>query len=223
MLKCDTIFKGVFMQISVSIEPYLGVEKVKLIQYIESVVNLSKKLGRNNVSLHFDYFKSNPKIFNLVQNYANQIDIDLHLMKEPVPSVDKFRSVSYEIDDLQKSDNKILDNLQLVETKRRGLYLDLGAEIKGCEDLISSVSYIIIMTVKCGKSGQTFQSSALNLITQVRKLNPKVTIIVDGGVNENNVQLLKDAGVNVAVVGSYAKNCYENNDFLNGINRLLHD
>ena len=77
------------------------------------------------------------------------------------------------------------------------------------------------MTVKCGKSGQAFQSSPLQLIEQIRAINPTVTIIIDGGINENNVNLLKKASVNVAVVGSYAKKGYENDDFENSINRLL--
>ena len=211
------------MQISVSIEPFLGVEKVKIIQYIEEIVKISEKLGRNNVSLHFDYFKPNPEVFNIVQSYADKIDIDLHLMHEPAPTVDKFRSISFDINDIVEPNNGMLDNFQAVEPVRCGLYLDLGVEINGCEDLIRTANNIIIMTVKCGKSGQTFQSSALNLVAQVRKINPNVTIIIDGGVNETNIQLLKNAGIDVAVVGNYAKKCYENNEFLNGINRLLHD
>jgi len=208
------------VQVGISIEPYLVVEKAKLIQYIEHIIQVSQKLGQNQVCLHFDYFKPNPEVFRLVQSYSKNIAIDLHLMHEPAPSLEGFRSVTFDAVDWRK---KTLPNdLGSVEPSSRGLYIDLGNEISGYEDLICAAHYIIIMTVKCGKSGQSFQASALRLVSQIRQLNPNATIIIDGGVNETNIQLLKDAGVDVVVVGNYAKKCYESGTLLKGINRLLH-
>lgn len=208
-----------YMQIAVSIEPYLAVEKVKLIQYIENIIKIAQKNQR--VCLHFDYFKPNQDAFRLVQSYTRQIDIDLHLMQEPAPSVVGFRSVSY---DVKNSERKgLMDSLRMVSSQARGLVLDLGCVIDNYENLIRTAKYIIVMTVKCGKSGQVFQASALKLIPKVRQLNPQAVIIVDGGVNESNIHLLKEAGVDVAVVGNYAKQCYENGTLEIGINRLLHN
>ncbi len=211
------------MQISISIEPYLALEKTKLIQYIDNIVKISRQFGRGQVGLHFDYFKPNLEIFNLVQSYTNQIDIDLHLMQEPVPSVNGFRSVSFDITDFKNQNNRLTDNLSAVGELQRGLVLDLGCDIDQYKDLISKANFIMVMTVKCGKSGQKFQASALQLLPQVRRLNPNAIIIIDGGVNENNIQLLKNADVEVVVVGSYAKKCYENGNLAIGINRLLHN
>lgn len=212
------------MQISISIEPYLAVKKDILTQYIVEIIALKRELAMlgDEISLHFDYFKHNPEVFALVQSYANQIDIDLHLMQEPAPSFAGFRSVSFDANDL-KTSKQCLNKLYAMDKARRGLVLDLGYQVTDYEDLIRQASYIIVMTVKCGKSGQAFQESALSLIEQIRAINPDVTLIIDGGVNENNINLLKNAGVNVAVVGSYAKKAYENGNFKNSINRLLHD
>lgn len=217
------------MQIAISIEPYLVVEKIKLIQYIEDIIQISSKFNQKQkkVLIHFDYFKSNPDVFTLVQNYTDQIEIDLHLMQEPAKSVEGFRSVSLDVNDwlkkMQQTENSdpLVSSLQSIETARRGLVFDLGATIDGYENLIRETQYIIVMTVKCGKSGQIFQPSALALIPQIRQLNPKATIIVDGGVNESNFALLKEAGVDVAVIGNYAKKCYESGELEKGINRLL--
>ena len=216
------------MQISVSIEPYLVDKKEKLTQYIVDIISLKQKMAvyGNEISLHFDYFKPNLEVFALVQSFTNQIEIDLHLMQESVPSVKGFRSVCFDAVDLKNAENEtsknaLINNMKMVEPAQRGLVLDLGYKIDGYEDLIRQASYIIVMTVKCGKSGQVFQSLPLQLIEQIRAINPAVTIIVDGGINENNVNLLKKASVNVAVVGSYAKKGYENDDFENSINRLL--
>ena len=222
------------MQIAVSIEPYLVVEKIRLTQYIENIIQISRKLAheQQKVLIHFDCFQANPDVFQLVQKYTDQIDIDLHLMQESVSSVAGFRSVSFDIADWYKnlpvatSDDLLAANMNSVDEKRRGVVLDLGCEIRGnnhYEDLIRAARYIILMTVKCGKSGQTFQVSALKLIPEIRRLNPNATIIVDGGVNDENILLLKEAGVDVAVVGNYAKKCYENGELETGINRLLRD
>lgn len=214
------------MQISVSIEPFLSGEKAQLRKYIEKIISLSKKLSRDDcqVSLHFDYFKYNLDVFQLVQSYTKQIQIDLHLMSEPAPSIDGFRSVSFDVIDVKSKKNKLLmANLESISDNQFGLVFDLGYQIEGYEDLIRKASYVIIMTVKCGRSGQVFEESAMNLVAEVRALNPQIKIIVDGGVNENNIFLLKKTGVNVAVVGNYAKKCYENDKFEIGINRLLRD
>ena len=206
------------MQIAISIEPYLAVEKVKLTQYIENIVQLSLEMARkgDQVVLHFDYFKPNPEIFELVQSYTDKIAVDLHLMQESVPSVAGFRSVSVDLIDQPA-------NLPTVKPEQTGIVLDLGCEWTKNADLVRAASYIMVMTVKCGKSGQVFQPSAMDLVPQVRAINPKAVIIIDGGVNENNIDLLKKAGVDVAVVGNYAKKCYENGNLAIGINRLLHN
>jgi len=218
------------MQVSISIEPYLAVEKEKLTQYIVDIIKLKQKFltSGKDISLHFDYFKSNSEVFALVQSFTDQIDIDLHLMHEPAPSVTGFRSVSYDIYDVKnalalKDNEKLSYNICSTNALQRGLVLDLGYKITGYEDLIRQASYIIVMSVKCGKSGQTFQSSALQLVNAIRVLNKKAIIIMDGGVNENNINLLKKAGVDVAVVGSYAQKGYEQGVFEFFINRLLRD
>lgn len=206
------------MQIAVSIEPYLGLEKVKLTQYIENIIQISRDFAKNGdqVALHFDYFKYNPEFFQLVQSYGNQIAIDLHLMQEPAPSVTGFRSVSVDLINQPA-------NMPQVEPKQAGLVLDLGCELDGYEDLLAKVPYIILMTVKCGKSGQIFQESALKLVEKIRAVNSQAVIIVDGGVNEGNIYKLQKAGIDVAVVGNYAKKCYESGNLAIGINRLLHN
>ncbi len=224
LVVCVIVVIGLKMEISISIEPYLVFSKEKLTQYIEKIISVSRELAKQDdkVSLHFDYFKHNPEVFSLVQGYTNQIAIDLHLMQEPVPSVQGFRSVAFDVVDIKANVNQELaSNIKAVDESQFGVVLDLGCEIEPYQNLIRQAKYVIIMTVKCGKSGQVFQESALHLVEKVRQLNAGITIIIDGGVNENNAILLKKAGVDVAVVGNYAKKCYENEDLLFGINRLL--
>jgi ribulose-phosphate 3-epimerase len=63
------------------------------------------------------------------------------------------------------------------------------------------------MSVNPGFGGQKFIDSVISKAKELKKLinkhNPNCLIEVDGGVNDKNVSLLKEAGVDVVVAGSY--------------------
>lgn len=194
------------MQISVSIEPYLGVDISLLTQYLDEIV----QVGANNpqVSLHFDYFIDDPKRYRLVQSYATKIPTDLHLMSHPCLDTTGFRIVARDAKELTADTT--------------GLVLDLGCDFDQMTELIKHYSQIVLMAVKCGKSGQAFHPEVLDLVPKIREINPQAVITIDGGVNENNIALIKKAGIDCVVVGSYAKKYYENGELAKGLNRLLH-
>lgn len=197
------------MQISISVEPYLGLDISLLTQYIEKIWQVKQSIP--DLSIHFDYFKTNKQALNLLKSYANKITIYTHLMNQELDD-DCFRVISRDV--TQVSD---------ITNDRQGLVFDLGCPVTGYEELIKKSHFITVMSVKCGQSGQTFNPEALALVKQIRALNPQAVITIDGGVNDLNIKLVKDAGVDIAVVGNYAKKCYENGSLLAGINRLLRD
>ena len=73
--------------------------------------------------------------------------------------------------------------------------------------LIKYLDLIIIMSVHPGKSGQTFLNSVLYKIDVLKKYitdnNLKTKISIDGGVNETNIDLLKEKNVDILVSSSY--------------------
>jgi ribulose-phosphate 3-epimerase len=60
----------------------------------------------------------------------------------------------------------------------------------------------LIMSVVPGKQGQAFISTTPNKIKELRSLLPHAIIEVDGGVNETNIKILKEAGADLICVGS---------------------
>jgi ribulose-phosphate 3-epimerase len=66
---------------------------------------------------------------------------------------------------------------------------------------------VLLMSVNPGFGGQSFIDSvipkAAKLNEMRNRINPKCLIEVDGGVNDKNIQSLKDVGVDVVVAGSY--------------------
>ena len=80
---------------------------------------------------------------------------------------------------------------------------------------------VLLMSVNPGFGGQKFISSVIKKAKQLKELinkhNPNCLIQIDGGVNDKNIQELKDAGVDVVVAGSYV---YGSDDYGQAIKSL---
>ncbi len=75
------------------------------------------------------------------------------------------------------------------------------------EFLLEDLDMVLLMSVNPGFGGQKFIPSVIEkakrLKALIEKHNPDCLIEVDGGVNDQNVQILADAGVDVVVAGSF--------------------
>jgi ribulose-phosphate 3-epimerase len=75
------------------------------------------------------------------------------------------------------------------------------------EFLLADLDMVLLMSVNPGFGGQKFISSVLDRAKRLKSLieihNPSCLIEVDGGVNNQNIEELRDAGVNIVVAGSY--------------------
>ena len=61
---------------------------------------------------------------------------------------------------------------------------------------------VTVMGVKPGACGQEFIPGSAEKIAEIRELNKKVYIEIDGGVTLKNAKLLRKMGVNIIVSGS---------------------
>ena len=74
------------------------------------------------------------------------------------------------------------------------------AEIK---PYIDAVDMVLVMTVEPGYGGQGFIHDTLGKIREVRELSPDKYIEVDGGINRETSKLVREAGANVLVAGTF--------------------
>jgi ribulose-phosphate 3-epimerase len=58
------------------------------------------------------------------------------------------------------------------------------------------------MTVTPGKQGQKLIPQVLDRVTSFKQKYPQIPSQVDGGVNENNLELVLQTGANDVVIGS---------------------
>jgi ribulose-phosphate 3-epimerase len=87
-----------------------------------------------------------------------------------------------------------------------GLVLNPATPITVLEECIEELDMVLIMSVNPGFGGQSFIPSSLDKIKRVRELALKhdknIRISVDGGVNQNNIKQIQQAGADTFVMGS---------------------
>jgi len=98
----------------------------------------------------------------------------------------------------------------------RSLQAKVGISIKPGTDAdvlapyLGQLDLILVMSVEPGKGGQKFMPEALNKLRYYRSLkeshNYRYLIEVDGGINDVTAPLVKEAGADIIVVGSYLFN-----------------
>lgn len=146
--------------------------------------------------------------------------LDVHLMvREPWKVIDsyifanpKYLTVHYEAFKF-----KFLLKRTLKKIKNSGIFAGLAinptTDFKKIKKYIKYCNLVLVMSVVPGKSGQKFIDTSFDKVREIKKFliekGLKVLVEVDGGVNDNNISMLKTCGCDMVVVGNYL---YKNND-----------
>ena len=146
--------------------------------------------------------------------------LDVHLMIiEPERYIDKFIEIGSDIltvhvEATSKMDN-IIDKINHSGIKS-GIAINPDTPISKLDDYISNVDLICLMGVHAGFGGQKFIKKTFNRLEELKNLinskNSSALIEIDGGVNENNFEKLKNLGADVLVAGSYIFNSSNYNE-----------
>lgn len=87
-----------------------------------------------------------------------------------------------------------------------GLAVNPGTSLSIIDTVLPLLDYVLIMSVNPGFGGQKFIPYAVDKVKQLKKMITEkqlsVSIEVDGGVNQDNAFLLKNAGADILVAGS---------------------
>lgn len=148
--------------------------------------------------------------------------LDVHLMiSNPQTYIDQYIKAGadmltfhYETVD-QNMINEMINKIKQQGCKV-GITINPGTSIEVLDEFLPNVDMVLVMSVNPGFGGQVFIESSLEKIkylnTKREKKNYKFLIEVDGGVNEQNHQKIKDSGCDVLVAGSYlfGKNMVQN-------------
>ncbi len=88
-----------------------------------------------------------------------------------------------------------------------GISIKPNTPVSEIAEFLPLVDLVLVMSVEPGFGGQSFMPSCLEKISSLRKIiddnGYKCLIEVDGGINADTSKLIKNAGADVAVSGSY--------------------
>lgn len=76
----------------------------------------------------------------------------------------------------------------------------------GVDELVpflDELLFVQVLAVPPGPSGQKFNDSAVEKIKFLRERAPEISIEVDGGINLETMELVKEAGADIAAAGSF--------------------
>lgn len=156
-----------------------------------------------------DYFHidcpDNPAVFDDIAEIRNlsRTPIDLHLITaRPEQYFDRINALNVELVTLQHED---LNGYQYTGglRARMGLSIVSDTDISAFEPGIDFYDFVLMMATIPGKSGGEFDKINFRKIRQFKHRFPGKGIHVDGGVNGEVSFILRNMGVEAAVVGSY--------------------
>lgn len=167
--------------------------------------------------LHLDVMDGNyvPNITfgpGLIKSLRDKTDMvfDVHLMiDKPERFIEDFVKAGADIItfhvEATTHPHRVIQQIKSFGVKA-GVALNPGTPLEDIEYLLDDVDMVLIMSVNPGFGGQSFIPSSKNKISKLRNLiddqKRDIIIQVDGGVKTNNLQEIKDLGVDLVVSGS---------------------
>ena len=151
-----------------------------------------------------------PKFIKEARPYSKAV-FDAHLMiVNPWNYIRQFADAGADIITVhyEACGDRLKETLKAIKDLgvKCGAVINPNTEVKEIENVIDECDMLLLMSVYPGFGGQKFIPEVLPKIEQARKLIEKtgkdIDLEIDGGINKENVRLVKDAGANVIVAGS---------------------
>tara|TARA_Y100000310_G_scaffold142348_1_gene141779 strand:+ start:54 stop:680 length:627 start_codon:yes stop_codon:yes gene_type:complete len=124
----------------------------------------------------------NPKEW--IEKYGNKMDVC-------IPQVEVIDDVPGYISWMKERKLKV------------GLALKPETPVSSVQEYLQDVDTVLILTVHPGYYGAKYLRGPLRKIQQIKKVNPNIEVIVDGGMQPGTIKSAADAGADYFVSGSY--------------------
>ena len=153
----------------------------------------------------------------IVKSIKGKVDMvfDCHLMiSDPKKYTESFAKSGADIITFHyealNSKEEILDLIDYIHSFKihAGISIKPNTSVDVLDDeILSKVDLVLVMSVEPGFGGQKFMENSLPKIKKLRELKDKFKynyiIEVDGGINKETAVLVKAAGVEAIVAGTY--------------------
>ena len=166
-----------------------------------------------------------PSVISSIRNKTKKC-FDTHLMiSNPDEYIEQYKNAGSDIITVHKEVCGHLDKtLSSIKTAgcKAGVSINPGTDISGLEYVLDKIDLILVMSVNPGFGGQKFINSSIQKIKKIKELvkNFNIDIEVDGGIDDKTATLVKNAGANVLVSGSFIFSGKNKEDYRNKIMSL---
>ena len=149
-----------------------------------------------------------PSVISSIRNKTKKC-FDTHLMiSNPDEYIEQYKNAGSDIITVHKEVcghlDKTLSSIKNTGCKA-GISINPGTDISGLEYVLDKIDLILVMSVNPGFGGQKFINSSIQKIKKIKELvqNFNIDIEVDGGIDDKTSTLVKNAGANILVSGSF--------------------
>tara|TARA_Y100000817_G_scaffold83168_1_gene64309 strand:+ start:156 stop:818 length:663 start_codon:yes stop_codon:yes gene_type:complete len=150
-----------------------------------------------------------PEVIKRLRPITKKI-FDVHLMISPVNKFIKdFAEAGADIITFHpEATDNILETIDLIKkfNKKVGISLKPKTSIEKIEKYLDKVDLVLVMSVEPGFGGQKFMPEVLTKVKDLKKIavnkSYNIDIEIDGGINFQNSNTVKEAGANILVSGS---------------------
>ncbi len=149
-----------------------------------------------------------PSVISSIRNKTKKY-FDTHLMiSNPDEYIEQYKNAGSDIITVHKEVcghlDKTLSSIKNTGCKA-GVSINPSTDISGLEYVLDKIDLILVMSVNPGFGGQKFINSSIQKIKKIKELvrNSNIDIEVDGGIDDKTATLVKNAGANILVSGSY--------------------
>ncbi len=156
---------------------------------------------------------------------CSKLPFDVHLMiDEPLKFIPDFASAGADIITFHaESKSDITETISKIKKfgKKVGISIKPKTDTKILTPYLKYIDVVLIMTVEPGFGGQTFMENQLQktliLKNEAQKNNLNFEIELDGGINTQTIEIVKDYPVDICVSGT----CVFNSEYMTStINKL---
>ena len=149
-----------------------------------------------------------PSVISSIRNKTKKC-FDTHLMiSNPDEYIEQYKNAGSDIITVHKEVcghlDKTLSSIKNIGCKA-GVSINPGTDISGLEYVLDKIDLILVMSVNPGFGGQKFINSSIQKIKKIKELvqNFNIDIEVDGGIDDKTATIVKNAGANILVSGSF--------------------
>lgn len=136
--------------------------------------------------------------------------LDAHLMiVEPEKFIKRFADLGVDYLSVHyETCPKLRETIAMIRENgmKPGVVVNPDTEVKLLKPFLKEVDYVLIMSVYPGFGGQSFIPHSVDKVKELKALRKEegadFLIEIDGGINLDNVAMLREAGVDIFVAGN---------------------